>query len=65
MEAFENNKNKNITMISKYSKVSRRNDIEDYFATLIFMGIYRLPNYKNFWSNALILGSLYKNSVKI
>ena len=45
LEEFENIKNKNTKMISKYSNVYV-NDIEDYFATLIFMGLYILPNYR-------------------
>ena len=36
LEEFENIKNKNTNMISKYSNVYV-NDIEDYFAALIFM----------------------------
>ena len=38
---FENIKNKNSDMLSKYSNVYV-NDIENYFAALIFMGLYRL-----------------------
>ena len=38
IKEFENNKLKNTNMISKYSKVDV-NDIEDYFAALIFMGL--------------------------
>ena len=44
IEKFEKNKIKNTNMISKYSKVYV-NAIEDYFEALIFMGLYRLPNY--------------------
>ena len=41
-------------MISKYSKVYV-NVIENYFEALIFMGLYRLPNYRDHWSNAPFL----------
>ena len=64
LEEFENIKNKNTNMISKYSNVDI-NDIEDYFATLIFMGLYILPNYRDHWSNDSLLGSRYKNIIGI
>ena len=51
-------------MISKYSNVYV-NDIEDYFAALIFMGLYRLPNYRDHWSNDSLLGSPCKNIIGI
>ena len=41
-------------MISKYSKVYAK-EIEYYFAALIFMGLYRLPNYRGHWSNDPLL----------
>ena len=41
-------------MISKYSNVYI-NDIEDYFVALIFMGLYRLRNYRDHWSNDPLL----------
>jgi len=46
LEEFEKFKNKNTNIISKYSNVYL-NDIEDYLAALIFMGLYRLPNYRD------------------
>ena len=62
IKEFENNKLKNTNMISKYSKVDV-NDIEDYFADLIFMGLYRLPNYRDHWLNNPLLGSPCKNII--
>ena len=46
LEEFENIKNKNTNIMSKYSNVYI-NDIEDHLAALIFMGLYRLPNYRD------------------
>ena len=64
LEDFENIRDKNTNMISKYSNVYV-NDIEDYFAALIFMGLYRLPNYRDHWSNDILLGSPCKNIIGI
>ena len=64
LEEFENIKNKNTNMISKYSNVYV-NDIEDYFAALIFMGLYILHNYRDHWSNDSLLGSPCKNIIGI
>ena len=44
LEEFENIKNKNTNMIYRSSN-AYVNDIQDYFAALIFMGLYRLSNY--------------------
>ena len=64
LEEFENIKNKNTNIISKYSN-AYVNDIEDYFAFLIFMGLYRLPKYRDHWSNDSLLGSPCKNTIGI
>ena len=64
LEEFENIKNKNTNMLSKYSNVYV-NDIEDYFVALIFMGLYRLPNYRDHWSTDPLLGSPCKNIIGI
>ena len=64
LEEFENIKNKNTNIISKYSNIYV-NDIEDYWAALIFMGLYRLPNYRDHWSTDPLLGSPCKNNIGI
>ena len=51
-------------MISKYSNVYV-NDIEDYLAALIFMSLYRLPNYLDHWYTDPLLGSACKNIIGI
>ena len=56
LEELEIIKNKNTNMISKYSNVYV-NDIEHYLAALIFMGLYRIPNYLDHWSTDPLLGS--------
>ena len=60
LEEFENIKNKNTNtntnMVSKYSNVYV-NDIEHYLAALFFMGLYRLPYYRDHWSTDPLLGS--------
>ena len=51
-------------MIFKYSKVYV-NDIEDYFASLIFIDLYWLPNYRHHWPNDPLLCSWWKYLVGI
>ena len=53
-----------IQIISKYSNIYA-NDIEDYFAALIFMDLYRLSNYRDHWPNDSLLGSPCTNIIGI
>lgn len=55
---------KKLKVISKLSNINV-NDMEVYLASLIFMDICRLPNYRDHWFNDPLFGSLCKNIIGI